>query len=84
MAKAKTALLDAVLARAQNNRPGFGTWYSRLPDNARAELDAVKAAFNPQQHQKRAYARAIIEACAARGWQTSGVQGVLAWLDGRR
>jgi len=80
----KPVLLDAVLAHTQNSRPGFGTWYSRLPDEARVELDAVKAAYDPQQHQKRAYARAIIEACKARGWQTSGVQGVLAWLDGRR
>lgn len=80
----KPALLDEVLTLSQNRKPGFGTWYSRLPEDARKELDAVRSAFDPQRHQKRAYARAIIEACQARGWETSGIQGVIAWLDGKR
>lgn len=80
----KPALLDDVLAKATNGRPGFGTWYSRLPAEARQELDAVRAAFDPQRHQKRAYCRAIIEACRARGWETAGIQGVIAWLNGKR
>lgn len=85
MAKAKpTSLVDDVLATAVKSRPGFGTWHSRLPPEARAELDAARAAFDPTRHQKRAYAKAIMDACQARGWQTSGIQGVLAWLDGRR
>lgn len=82
MAK-KPSLLDDVLSRAANNRPGMKTWFDRLPPEAREELDAVKRSFTPALHQKRAYAKAIIEAAAERGWETSGIQGVIAWLSRR-
>ena len=84
MAKAKTSLLDDVLARASNNRPGFRTWFERLPADAQAELDAVREAYNPNTHQTRAYALAIMEAAKERGWETGGVQAVIAWLRKRR
>ena len=85
MAKAKTrSLLDDVLARSSNNRPGFRTWYERLPADAQAELSAVREAFNPNTHQTRAYALAIMEAATERGWETGGVQAVIAWLRKRR
>lgn len=81
MAKAKaTSLLDDVLARAQSAKPGFKTWFDRLPDDVRAELAAVRASFNPAVHQKKAFALAIMEAAKERGWETGGVQAVLAWL----
>lgn len=81
MAKPKTTLLDDVLSRTQNTRPGFATWFSRLPADAQEELDAVRQAFNATTHQKRAYAAAIIEAAQARGWQTAGIQSVIRWLN---
>ena len=85
MAKAKTrSLLDDVLARSSNNRPGFRTWYERLPADAQAELSAVREAFNPNTHQTRAYALAILEAAKERGWETGGVQAVIAWLKKQR
>ena len=85
MAKAKTrSLLDDVLARSSNNRPGFRTWFERLPADAQAELDAVREAFNPNTHQTRAYALAILEAAKERGWETGGVQAVIAWLKKQR
>ena len=85
MAKAKTrSLLDDVLARSSNNRPGFRTWFERLPADAQAELDAVREAFNPNTHQTRAYALAILEAAKERGWETGGVQAVIAWLKRQR
>lgn len=77
------SLLDQVLAKTTNNLPGTKTWFDRLPEEARDELEAVRAAFNPSIHQKRAYAKAIMEAAAERGWETSGIQGVLAWLNRR-
>lgn len=80
----RKSLVDDVLENTTKSRPGFGTWYSRLPPEARAELDAVRAAFDPSRHQKRAFASSIMEACEKRGWQTSGIQGVLAWLSGKR
>jgi len=85
MAKAKApSLLDDVLSRARNRSPGFKTWFQRLPAEAQAELEAVRASFNHATHQKRAYAKAIIEAARERGWETSGIQGVIQWLDGKR
>lgn len=82
MAKAKT-LLDDVLSRTSVSKPGMKTWFDRLPSDAQAELDTVKQAFNPAVHQKRAYAKAIMEAAAERGWEVAGVQGVIAWLNKR-
>ena len=85
MAKATApSLLDDVLARAKNRSPGFLTWFERLQPDAQAELELVRQAFNHDVHQKRAYARAIIEAARERGWQISGPQGVIAWLEGKR
>ncbi len=84
MAKAKTSLLDDVLARTKNRSPGFGTWFERLPAEAQAELEAVRASFDHAKHQKSAFARAIIEAARERGWKTSGLQGVIQWLNGKR
>jgi 2-hydroxychromene-2-carboxylate isomerase len=84
VAKAKTSLLDDVLARTKNHRPGFATWFQKLPPEAQTELDRVRQAFDHAKHQKRAYAKAIIEAARERGWQISGPQGVIAWLEGRR
>ena len=84
MAKAKTSLLDDVLARASNNRPGFRTWFERLPVDAQLELDAVRESYNPNTHQTRAYALAIMEAAKERNWETGGVQAVIAWLKKQR
>lgn len=79
---AKTpSLVDDVLQRAQHVRPGFKSWFERLPEDARAELTAVRASFDPMRHQKKAFARAIVEAANERGWETGGVQAVIAWLN---
>lgn len=85
MAKGKaTSLLDDVLSRASNNRPGFRTWFNRLPADAQAELSAVRESYNPNTHQTRAFALAIMEAAQERGWETGGIQAVIAWLQKRR
>jgi hypothetical protein len=84
VAKARTSLLDDVLAKASNGKPGFKTWFDRLPADAQAELDAVREAFNPNTHQTRAYALAILEAAKERNWETGGVQAVIAWLKKQR
>ena len=84
MGKARTSLLDDVLAKASNGKPGFKTWFDRLPADAQAELSAVREAFNPNTHQTRAYALAIMEAAKERNWETGGVQAVIAWLKKQR
>lgn len=84
MAKAKPkSLLDDVLARATGSKPGFKSWFERLPADAQEELLAVRATFDPMTHQKNAFASAIMSACADRGWATCGRQGVIDWLDKR-
>ena len=77
----RKSLLDDVLSRALRNKPGFKTWFDRLPPEAQVQLLEVKKAFNPKEHQKNAYASSIIESCRERGWQTAGRQGVIDWLD---
>lgn len=77
----KKSLLDDVLARSLRNKPGFRTWFDRLAADAQAELLAVKGAFDPAQHQKNAYANAIIQCCRDRGWYVCGRQGVIDWLE---
>ena len=77
------SLLDEVLSRAQRRKPGFASWVERLPPEAREELEIVRAAFDPNVHQKNAYAMAIMDVCKDRGWQTAGRQGVIDWLDKR-
>jgi len=83
-AKAKKSLLDDVLTRAVRNTPGFAPWYERLPPEAREELEAVRAAYDPSIHQKTTYARAIIAAARERGWDICGQQGVINWLVAKR
>jgi hypothetical protein len=87
MAKGKAkalSLLDDVLSRTRNRSPGFGTWFERLPAEAQAELETVRASFDHSKHQKAAFARAIMEAARERGWKTSGLQGIIQWLNGKR
>jgi hypothetical protein len=55
-----------------------------LPVEAQAELETVRASFDHSKHQKAAFARAIMEAARERGWKTSGLQGIIQWLNGKR
>lgn len=82
MAKGKS-LVNEVLGLVRHSRPGFRTWFERLPQDAREELEAVRAAFDPTTHQKRAYAHAIIAVSRERGWNVAGEKQVIAWLNAR-
>ena len=85
MAKAKITLLDDVLSRVKAKKPGFLPWYERLPDDLRAELDAIRAQFHAGAiaSQKRSLATAIAEVVAERGHPKPGEQAVIAWLSKR-
>jgi hypothetical protein len=74
---------DEVISRTGRSKPGFKTWFDRLPDDVQRELEEAKSQFNPAIHQKRAYCKAIMEAARDRGWETAGIQGVIAWLTRR-
>lgn len=75
-------LLDEVLGKIKASRPGFKSWFERLPADVQKELETVRASFNPALHKKRVFARAIIEVAKERGWETAGIQGVQDWLNG--
>lgn len=82
MAKAKS-LVDDVLERVKGSKPGFACWFDRLPSDAQSQLQEVREKFNHAVHQKRAFAKAIIEVAHEQGWPIVGVQGVERWLEKR-
>jgi hypothetical protein len=79
--KTKQPLVADVLSRTLTTRHGTRTWIESLSADAQAELEAVKAKFDPALHQKKAFAEAVMAACGDRGWKTCGVQGVIDWLN---
>ena len=86
MAKAKpTSLRDDVLSRITVRRRGFLPWNQRLPDDLRAELDAIRDEWQAGaiQSEKRGLAVVIAEIVAERGHQKPGEQAVIAWLGKR-
>jgi hypothetical protein len=72
-----------VRANVKNYHPGMPTWFDALPPDARKMLGKVRDdyAAGAIQGQKRAVAKSIMGVAASKGWKTSGVQGVIAWLD---
>lgn len=80
------AIRLAVLSRVTELRPGFRTWFDRLPPEVQGELDAIRQQWQAGQtgHQKRALARAIVAEMQARELPVSGVQGVEHWLGRAR
>lgn len=85
MPKRKT-LLSEVAALSVNTSPGYRSWFHQLPDDARAELTAVRDAFRSGElrgRQKKCVALAVMDVARERGWRTSGIQGVIAWLNAR-
>lgn len=84
--KVKTRLMDDVLSRVVNKRPGFARWIDRLPDDIRNELNEVREQYQSGclQHQTRALATAVATVVAERGHPKPGIQAVLAWLKSDR
>ena len=82
MAKASN-MLDDVLGSVANYRPGPRTWFDKLPPEAQHELLAVRTAFDPAVHQKRAFYRAIKVAAEKRGWHIASEKQISDWLRQR-
>jgi hypothetical protein len=83
----KKSLLSEVSARVSSSVPGFRSWFHQLPSDAQAELSAVREAYLSGElrgRQKRSVALAVMEVARERGWRTSGIQGVIAWLDAKQ
>ena len=77
------SITGKIAARVSHNRPGFRGWFHRLPDEGKRQLgkfrDDYRAGLVPGA--KKAIAKAVIEVAAECGWETSGIQGVIAWLE---
>jgi hypothetical protein len=80
MAKGKT-LAEAVMARVKPSRRGFKSWFDRLSPELQAELELVRSQFDHKIHEKTSYAQAVIDEMGSRGIKTSGIQGVIKWLN---
>jgi hypothetical protein len=81
---AATTLIDEVLETVENGQPGPQSWFDRLPQEAREELESLRQQFDAQRHQKRAFYRALRAAAERRGWQIAGEKQVTLWLIGER
>lgn len=76
-----SALVESHLV---SNKPGFKPWFETLPQVAVAELNAIRERWRNGEYRgssKRSVARAVIKAAQSRGWRTSGIQGVIRWLE---
>ena len=76
------SILDDVNARLTIKQAGYKSWYERLPPEAQAECDNVRAAFRRGELGPRsAVARALIAAASSRGWPIAKEKQVTQWLD---
>lgn len=74
---------SAIQSLVCDKRPGGAAWFDRLPDDGREALGKFRDDYRAGRvsGQKKAIALAVIEYAKEKGWRTSGVQGVIAWLD---
>ena len=76
-------MLDDVRKALADYRHGPATWYERLAQEHRDELDSIKAEWQSGElgTRKKTVARAIADNMRTRGISDVGTQGVLAWLE---
>lgn len=77
----KKRLLDAVRASLPQ-RKGFAPWYETLPDDLKAEVEDIKAAWKAGKIQasKTGLSASLSSALAERGIKI-GHLGVTRWLE---
>lgn len=83
MSKAKTGLLDRIVAATHESKTGPKTWFDRLPGDHQAALMEAKAAWRAGEcgKSKRAFIFRLIQGCREEGIAVSGFEGVKSWLD---
>jgi hypothetical protein len=81
--KSQSGLLDDVRRAISDARHKPTTWYERLSQEHREELDAIKAEWvaGDLGTRKKTVARAIADNMRTRGISDVGMQGVIAWLE---
>jgi hypothetical protein len=80
----KIDLMSLVESKIVERGPGFKSWFDCLEDDRKAELLKIRDRFREGGYgatTKSAIARAIIAAASEQGWKTSGLQGVIHWLN---
>lgn len=76
-------LLEELRSSVAAYRHGPLPWYERVPEEHRAELAAILAAWRAGElgTRKKTLARSIANNLRARGISEVGEQGVIGWLD---
>jgi hypothetical protein len=74
------SLADEVLSVVVNRKSGYPCWCDRLPEPYRQQFEDVRDRYDPQKHQKSAYARAIIAVATKHGLKPPTEQQVIKWL----
>ena len=82
MSKAKKLSFDAILATAGSGRPGYQTWFEKLDDATKAELNDIKRRWHERGRTPPAstMARAIVAHCKEAGISVAGETQVGRWL----
>lgn len=75
-------LLEAVVSKIVHPKPGFPTWFQRLPDDLRKELRELREQWLAGKivSKQKPLAVAIAQVMEDRGHARPGEQAVLAWL----
>jgi hypothetical protein len=76
-------LLEDVRKAMADARHGPATWWERVAQEHRDELNAIKAAWQAGElgTRKKTLARSLSENMRARGISDVGLQGVITWLE---
>lgn len=79
-------LASDIAAKIVEKRPGFPTWFDRLPADLQSGLRDVRRRWEAGEieSRKKPLAVAIAAEVAERGFPEPGVQAVLSWLSKKR
>jgi hypothetical protein len=72
----------SLLEEVESSIAGKGSWLDRLPPEALAELEEVRARFKAGQYTAKPYqiASAIIASGKRRGWNFPNDKNLVRWL----
>lgn len=82
MSKARRLNFDAIVSSAGSGKPGYQTWFDRLDQPARTELNEIKRLWYERGKKPPAatMARAIVSHCKEAGIDVAGETQVARWL----
>lgn len=79
-------LASDIASRIIQKKPGFPTWFDKLPKDLQDALDDVRQRYERGEitSQQKPFALAIAAEVADRGFPEPGTQAVLSWLRKKR